>query len=66
MAKASLRIVLVIMVIGVTVGCDQSTKIAARRLLKDRGTVYVLGDFLVLRYVENQGAFLGLGTNCPE
>jgi signal peptidase II len=47
------------------VGCDQATKQAARSALAGRGTVPVVGNVLVLRYVENEGAFLSLGSRLP-
>jgi signal peptidase II len=47
------------------VGCDQAAKQAARSSLAGRGTVRVVGDVLVLHYVENEGAFLSLGSRLP-
>jgi signal peptidase II len=52
-------------VILLTVGCDQGTKAIARSYLKDGKVVSLLGGVLVMRYVENQGAFLSLGAWLP-
>jgi signal peptidase II len=52
-------------VIALIVGADQLSKLAAKRFLEDRGTIPVVGTVLVLRYVENEGAFLSLGAGWP-
>jgi signal peptidase II len=59
------RAVVIALVILAIVGCDQATKQAARSGLTGRGTVSVVGSVVVLRYVENEGAFLGLGSRLP-
>jgi signal peptidase II len=48
-----------------SVGCDQATKLVARRQLADQGTLSYLGDTVRLTLVENHGAFLGLGSTLP-
>lgn len=48
-----------------TVACDQSTKVAARSVLKGKGIIPVINDFFLLHYVENEGAFLSLGASWP-
>jgi signal peptidase II len=48
------------------VGCDQATKRVAADVLKDSATLSFLGDSFRLTYVENSGAFLGLGGGWPE
>jgi signal peptidase II len=60
--QKALVIALVILAI---VGCDQAAKQAARSGLAGRGTVAVVGNVFVLHYVENEGAFLGLGARLP-
>ena len=49
-----------------TVGCDQASKAAARASLGNGGVVSLFGGVLVMRYVENQGAFLSLGAWLPR
>jgi signal peptidase II len=55
-----------LLVIVLVAGIDQLTKVAARQALEGRGTVPVVGRLLVLRYVENEGAFLSLGSRWPQ
>ncbi len=62
--RAQKALVIALLILAV-VGCDQAAKQAARTSLEGRGTVRVVGDVLVLRYVENEGAFLGLGSRLP-
>lgn len=57
---------LIILVIAFSIGLDQSTKILAREHLKYAGTVRIVGDVFVLVYAENDGAFLGMGSNIPQ
>ncbi|MBA2663551.1 MAG: signal peptidase II [Bradymonadaceae bacterium] len=49
-----------------SVGCDQVTKVVAREHLDGRATLSYLGDTFRLTYVENHGAFLGMGSTLPE
>jgi signal peptidase II len=48
------------------VALDQWTKVLAASRLAGRGTVHLLGDFAVLVYINNRGAFLSLGSGLPE
>ncbi|HVO38439.1 MAG TPA: signal peptidase II [Spirochaetia bacterium] len=59
------RIVVMLVVMLLVIGCDQATKAAARAALGHGGVVSVLGGALILRYVENPGAFLSLGAWLP-
>lgn len=49
-----------------SVGCDQLSKQAAARWLSDAPTASYLADTFRLSYIENRGAFLGLGSEWPE
>jgi len=49
-----------------TIGCDQVTKRAATTKLADVGTRSYLADTVRLEYVENRGAFLGLGSGLSD
>lgn len=57
------RIALILIIIFANIGCDQVTKDLARKNLEYHESVPVLGDFLVLIKVENEGAFLGMGSD---
>jgi len=58
-------VLLVVVLVLVAVGLDQIAKGLARGHLSDGRTVFVAGRVLVLRYVENPGAFLELGSRLP-
>lgn len=58
-------VAIMIMIILLTVGCDQGTKALARSYLGQGNVVSLLGGVLVMRYVENPGAFLSLGAWLP-
>lgn len=60
------RAAVVFTVLGMTVGCDQISKHIASNTLQGAGTISLLGDFFVLRYTVNPGAFLGIGSTWPE
>lgn len=47
------------------VGCDQATKSLARKLLTTSDSTLFLNGLLRFEYVENPGAFLGLGAQLP-
>ncbi len=61
-----IRLLMIAAIVLAAVGCDQSTKHIARTALEGRGAVHVLGDFFILDYAENQGAFLSLGAGWPR
>jgi signal peptidase II len=60
------RLLLLLAVTLGCVGCDQATKIAARAHLPRYDVVSLLGDTVRLQYIENPGAFLGLGGTLPD
>ena len=59
------RLALILVIIFANIGCDQITKDLARKNLEYHETVEVLGEYLILTKVENQGAFLGMGSTLP-
>ena len=61
-----LKTVLIALIVLMNIGCDQATKQIARARLADKGTVFVVGSVFILQYVENEGAFLGLGARFPR
>ena len=54
------------MALTACVGCDQSTKFAAKSLLHPGEIHSYLGDTVRIVYAENSGAFLGLGASLPS
>ncbi len=60
-----LKIVIILTIILVDIGCDQSTKYYVRTNLERHTTFNVLGNLILIRYTENDGGFLGLGADLP-
>ena len=65
MTKIGIRLVLLI-AIGATIGCDRVTKHVAATMLSEAPRRSFLADTFRLEYVENTGAFLGLGDEGVE
>jgi signal peptidase II len=59
------RILLIISILAFTVGCDQITKVIARNSIEMSERIEVVGSLLIFTRVENNGAFLGMGSNWP-
>jgi signal peptidase II len=66
MKNKVIRILVIVFIILLNIGCDQTTKYYAKSTLRDKGTVQVIGDFFILRYAENNGAFLGMFASFPK
>lgn len=64
--KSVPRVLLLLGLMLGCVGCDQATKIVARAHLPRYDVISLLGDTVRLQYIENPGAFLGLGGTLPE
>jgi len=64
-AKRILNIVLILMVLVCNVGCDQVSKAIARNTLHANESVSFVYNHVKLRKVENEGAFLSLGSALP-
>jgi signal peptidase II len=62
----ALRILIVLAIVFINIGCDQSTKYYAKKYLQGRGTVRVVDDYFILRYAENNGAFLSVFSPLPR
>jgi signal peptidase II len=63
--RVALPALITIVSAAALVGLDLWTKGLAAAYLSGRGTVRVLGDFAVLIFVRNRGAFLSLGAGLP-
>jgi len=62
--RIGLRLVLLIAIVA-TIGCDRVTKHVAAITLSEASSRSFLADTFRLEYVENTGAFLGLGADWP-
>ncbi len=60
------RILTIILVSISCVGCDQTTKILATEYLPKNGMDAYFYDVLRIGYIENIGAFLGLGSGLSD
>lgn len=64
MTRIGVRLLLLI-AIGATIGCDRVAKHVAATTLSEAPSRSFLADTVRLEYVENTGAFLGLGADWP-
>jgi signal peptidase II len=66
MSSLTRRAALVITTALACVGCDQTTKLAARSLLPANEVISLLGDTVRLQLANNYGAFLSLGEGLSQ
>ena len=59
------RWIIILTIIASVIIADQVTKELAREYLADSPTISYLGNFFLLHYAENDGAFLSMGSNWP-
>lgn len=59
------RLLLLSAVLGLSVGCDQATKVVALATLQGKPSHSYLGDLFRLTFATNDGAFLSLGARLP-
>src|SRR4051812_8175113 len=59
------RLMVIVLLLLSTVGCDQASKHLARIQLSQAGSVTMPGGFLEFSLAENSGAFLSLGASLP-
>jgi signal peptidase II len=60
------KIILILMIVVIFVGCDQTTKAIAQHHLKYASPIYFWKGFIQLHYAENEGGFLSLGSTLPR
>lgn len=64
--NVSTRMILIVAVLLVCVGCDQATKSIAVKRLSGTAPISFMGDTVRLQLAYNSGAFLSLGASLPE
>ena len=64
--QRALRSLIILIVLGTTVGCDQVSKHIVRERIGDNEKISLIKDHLTLTKVENKGAFLSLGNTLPD
>jgi signal peptidase II len=65
MMSKPVRILTLVLVMLLCVGCDQAAKNLARDTLAAQPPIYLLAGLLRLTYAENPGALLSLGAGMP-
>ncbi len=65
MSKKISRALMIVIVVLANIGCDQITKDMAVEQLANKPSMYYMNDMFVLTFVENDGAFLSLGSDFP-
>ncbi len=60
------RIVVALLILLATVGCDRAAKYIAQDTLMLSPPISLLGDVVRFEYAENTGAFLSLGSDLPD
>jgi signal peptidase II len=63
--KISSRYILVFAVVLTLIGCDQTTKSFAKQKLQYTVPIEFFFGVVQLRYAENEGGFLGIGSSLP-
>jgi signal peptidase II len=64
--KKNLRIVLLLAMVALNIGCDQISKSIIRNTVDYNETISVIKDYFIITKVENTGAFLSAGNKLPE
>ncbi len=64
--KNVIRILSVVLILGLNVGCDQVSKNIVRENINYGDKITLVKNFLTLTKVENTGAFLSLGNSLPQ
>ncbi len=65
MTKIKTNTILTLVIIF-NIAIDQISKYYARLYIQGQGIINVIGNFFILTYEENSGAFLGLGSSLPQ
>lgn len=60
------RTLLILLILGLNIGCDQISKSIARQELSYYEQIAIIDDYVILTKVENKGAFLSLGHALPD
>ena len=60
------KAVVITLILCSCVGCDQVTKAIAQKHLATAQPIYLMGDLFRFQYIENTGAFLGMGAELPD
>lgn len=65
-SKNSIKFAFLLLIVALNLGCDQFSKVIARKNIAPYEQIEVIKDRFTLTLVENTGAFLSVGSNLPE
>ncbi|MEO8405820.1 MAG: signal peptidase II [Chitinophagaceae bacterium] len=63
--KGVIRIILILLIVTLNIGCDQVSKTIIRNKVSADESIEVIGNHLTVMRVENTGAFLSVGDSLP-
>lgn len=66
MKNTPLKFAFLLVIVTLNLGCDQFSKVIARKNIAPYEQIEVIKDRFTLTLVENTGAFLSAGSNLPE
>ncbi len=61
-----LKFAFLLIIVALNLGCDQVSKVVARKHIDFYQQITIIKDRFILTKVENTGAFLSAGSNLPE
>lgn len=65
-AKRILRNLLILIILGSNIGCDQISKCIVRQKVHYNEQISFVNNYVTLTKVENRGAFLSAGNSLPQ
>lgn len=64
--KKSIKFAFLLVIVALNLGCDQVSKVIARKSIEPYEQISIIKDRFTLTKVENTGAFLSAGSNLPD
>ena len=64
--KSPLKFAFLLIIVALNLGCDQFSKVIARKNIEPYEQITIIKDRFILTKVENTGAFLSAGSNLPD
>jgi signal peptidase II len=65
-SNSILRVFVILIILTVTIGCDQVSKKIVREKIGDYQTISVINNYFTIEKVENTGAFLSMGDSVSK
>lgn len=64
--KSPLKFAFLLIIVALNLGCDQFSKVIARKNIEPYEQITIIKDRFILTKVENTGAFLSAGSDLPN